>query len=50
MSNKKFVNIACGDSYILDEQWTNLDYQPVHPSIQKANLLEKLPFNETIIN
>ena len=25
-------------------QWINLDYQPVHPSIQKANLLEKLPF------
>jgi predicted SAM-dependent methyltransferase len=44
MSNKKFVNIACGGSYILDEDWTNLDYKPAHRSIRKANLLEKLPF------
>lgn len=43
MTNK-FVNIACGGSYILDEQWINLDYEPTHPSIKKANLLEKLPF------
>ncbi len=40
----KFVNIACGGSYILDKQWINLDYQPTHPSIKKANLLGKLPF------
>lgn len=46
MNNNKFINIACGGSYILDEQWTNLDYQPAHPSIRKANLLGKLPFSD----
>lgn len=40
----KFVNIGCGESFITDKSWVNLDYLSNHPSVKQGNLLEKLPF------
>lgn len=40
-----FVNIACGDTYVAG--WRNLDYAPHSRLVQRANLLERLPFNDS---
>lgn len=47
---EKFINIACGNTFILDHRWVNLDYAPAHPSIQQANLLDKLPFADESVD
>jgi len=46
----KFVNIGCGESFITDKNWVNLDYISSHPSVKQANLLEKLPFKNNSVN
>jgi len=49
MLKKRFVNLACGSSYVRDTEWTNLDYVPSDQSVRQADLLGKLPFdNETV--
>jgi len=37
------VNLACGQHFISDGNWINLDYDPRSASVKRANLLEKLP-------
>lgn len=40
----KFLNLACGDFYIKNNQWVNLDWYPHSEYVQKANLIQKLEF------
>lgn len=43
---QKFLNLACGDFYLSDPEWVNLDWYPHSKRVQKANLLEPLPFQD----
>ena len=40
----KFLNLACGDFYVKDNHWVNLDWYPHSEYVQKANLIERLKF------
>lgn len=40
----KYLNLACGDFYVKNNQWTNLDWYPHSKYVQKANLIQKLNF------
>ena len=42
----KYLNIACGNVFIEDNEWTNIDFTTHSPHIRKANLLVGLPFKE----
>lgn len=44
------VNIACGSSYVRGNDWINLDYVSDGPDVIKANLLERLPFENASID
>ena len=39
----KYLNIACGSSFIDETNWVNLDYKS-SKGVKRANLLNKLPF------
>ena len=41
-----FLNIACGDKFIEDSSWTNVDFTSHSPSIKKANILDGLPYDD----
>lgn len=41
--NKIFINLGCGDVFVESQDWINLDYWPVSPSVKRANLLARLP-------
>ncbi len=43
---QKFLNLACGDFYLPNPAWINLDWYPHSEWVQKANLLEPLPFQD----
>lgn len=43
---KQFLNLACGDAYIVSADWTNIDFYQDSPSIVRADLLKKLPIPE----
>lgn len=43
----KFLNIACGSTYIRSADWENVDYAPSDPAVKKANLLKNLKTSET---
>lgn len=38
------INLACGDVYVHDNRWTNLDYSPRRPTVKCVDLLRRLPF------
>jgi SAM-dependent methyltransferase len=42
--SEKFLNLACGDSYLNTPEWINLDWYPHSKSVRKANLLRPIPF------
>tara|TARA_B100001063_G_C16763468_1_gene557274 strand:+ start:247 stop:1080 length:834 start_codon:yes stop_codon:yes gene_type:complete len=42
----KFLNIACGDTFIQNENWINIDFTSHSTSIKKANILDGLPFKK----
>ena len=42
----RFVNIACGNLFVLDKFRVNFDYASSHPSVKKANLSGRLPFKD----
>lgn len=42
-SQKRFVNLACGESYLSDPSWFNLDYTPAGTDVTRTDLLGKLP-------
>jgi len=41
-----FLNVACGDTFIEDSSWTNVDFTSHSPSIKKANILDGLPYED----
>jgi SAM-dependent methyltransferase len=45
---KLFVNVACGNSFVTG--WRNLDYAPVSPAVEAANLLERLPLDDASVD
>ncbi len=45
-ASKRFLNLACGASYVQDGQWTNLDYTPSGRGVVQADLLGRLPFGD----
>ncbi len=46
MAEIKYVNLGCGDSFVADSSWLNLDFSPAHPAVRKADLLAKLPCSD----
>ncbi len=50
MSKTKFVNIACGNVYIKNSNWINLDIVSENKYVKKANLLKKLPFSDNCVD
>ncbi len=42
----KFLNVACGDTFIEDDTWINVDFTSHSPSIKKANILDGLPYED----
>ena len=42
----KFLNIACGNIFINNKDWTNIDFTTNSPDIQKVDLLNGLPFKD----
>lgn len=44
------INIACGNSFVVQEDWTNLDYVSSHVSVKTIDILGGLPFEEQSIN
>jgi len=49
MSNIK-VNLACGSTFVEGRGWINLDFVPSTPEVHKADLLERLPFDNDSVN
>ena len=44
--SEKFLNLGCGDFYLKDRSWVNLDWYPHSEYVNKANLLGKLKFED----
>lgn len=42
----QFLNIACGDHFILDNKWRNIDFAPKRREIKHVNVLRGLPYKE----
>jgi SAM-dependent methyltransferase len=40
----KSLNLACGDFYVKNNDWVNLDWYPHSEYVQKANLITRLEF------
>lgn len=45
-----FLNIACGSTYIANQDWLNLDYSPDSDYVTHANLLGRLPLNDSSVD
>lgn len=43
MRHPRFLNLACGATFIDTPQWLNLDYTPLDPAVRQADLLGRLP-------
>ena len=43
---QKYLNLACGDFYITNNNWVNLDWYPHSKYVKQTNLLEKLRFKD----
>lgn len=44
------VNLACGNTYIADENWYNFDYVSTSKAVRQVDLLAKLPLVDSSIN
>ena len=42
--NRHYLNVACGDIFIDDHHWVNIDWAPKNKRIKKRNLLKPLTF------
>ena len=47
-NHELMLNLGCGNRFHL--QWKNIDFSPVNKFVKKANLLEKLPFQDNTIS
>lgn len=41
----KYVNLGCGQNYILEKEWTNLDFSSENSNVIEYNLLHGTPFD-----
>lgn len=46
--NKVMLNLGCGNRF--HPKWQNLDFSPVNKFVNKANLLEKLPYQDNTVS
>jgi predicted SAM-dependent methyltransferase len=42
----QFLNVACGDHFILNSSWENIDFAPKCKEIKQGNVLKGLPYKE----
>ena len=42
----QFLNVACGDHFILNNKWENIDFAPKRREIRQGNVLTGLPYDE----
>jgi hypothetical protein len=45
-----FINLGCGPVFLDNSDWLNLDFSPASPSVQKANLLDRLPIDDCSVS
>lgn len=50
INKKLLLNIACGNVYIKNKSWINLDIISKDKYVKKINLLKKLPFNNETVD
>ena len=50
INKKLLINIACGNVYIKNKSWINLDIISKDKYVKKINLLKKLPFNNETVD
>ena len=50
MNEVKLVNIACGDVYIKNNNWINLDIISSNKHVKQTNLLKELPFLDNSVD
>jgi SAM-dependent methyltransferase len=43
----KFLNLACGDTFINSSEWVNVDFNSTYDQVLKVNLLTDLPFRDS---
>lgn len=47
MKNKTLnLNIACGDTYLANSSWINIDYESNNKNVTQCDILKKIPFKE----
>ena len=44
------LNIACGDNFITENEWVNLDYESNNLNVIKCDVLKKIPFTENSVS
>jgi len=44
------LNIACGDTFVVNDNWINLDYESNDKNVTKCDILNELPFKENSIS
>ena len=50
MSDKIFLNIACGNIYVDTDDWINIDISSDDKKVKKINLLDMLPFADSTVD
>lgn len=50
MTNKIYVNLACGDCFIKNSEWVNFDYSPHDDGVIGVDLLGKLPLLDNTVD
>ena len=45
----KFLNLACGENFIINEKWLNFDFIK-REGVNQINLLEKLPLDDQCVD
>jgi SAM-dependent methyltransferase len=45
-SEKYFLNLACGDHFIVSSNWENVDWAPKSRDVKQIDLLKELPYPE----
>ena len=48
--NPRFLNLACGATYVDSPEWLNLDYTPLGAGVVQADLLRALPVADASID
>lgn len=46
MTLPRFLNLACGATFVDTPEWLNLDYTPLGPAVRQADLLAPLPVKD----